>query len=153
MISHSLYADQKGVSLIEVLVTVLVISVGFLGMVALQAKSLSTNNSAMSRSIATVSSYSILDAMRLDRTNALNGSYNQQITADDCPASGSTLRSEQIHAWCGQLGKYFGAEATTKAEISCASSGVCEVVITYDDSRGTNLISDETQTFRTRAML
>lgn len=147
------YMQQKGVSLIEVLVTVLVISVGFLGMVALQAKSLSTNNSAMSRSIATVSSYSILDAMRLDRTNALSGSYNQQISANACPASSTTLRSEQVHVWCEQLGKYFGAEETTKAVISCAGSGVCEIVITYDDSRGTNLISDETQTFRTRAML
>ena len=56
--------------MIEVLVAVLVLSIGFLGMAALQAMSLSTNNSAMARSLATINAYSILDSMRADITNA-----------------------------------------------------------------------------------
>ena len=55
---------QQGVGLIEVLIAVLVVSIGFLGVAALQVYTLSTNNSAMARSMTTVASYSILDAMR-----------------------------------------------------------------------------------------
>ena len=58
---------QSGVGLIEVLVAVLVLSIGFLGIAALQAMSLSTNNSDMARSMATIASYSIMDAMRADQ--------------------------------------------------------------------------------------
>ena len=67
---------QAGVGLIEVLVAVLVLSIGFLGVAALQARSMSTNNSAMVRSMATIASYSILDAMRADLPNAVAGNYN-----------------------------------------------------------------------------
>src|SRR5690625_4897984 len=56
--SAALHA-QKGVGLIEVLVAVLVLSIGLLGLAQLQAKSLSTNGSAMTRSMATMFSYSI----------------------------------------------------------------------------------------------
>ncbi|HER34421.1 MAG TPA: type IV pilus modification protein PilV, partial [Halothiobacillaceae bacterium] len=44
---------QVGVGLIEVLIAVLVLSIGFLGMAALQTKALSNNNSAMDRTQAT----------------------------------------------------------------------------------------------------
>jgi type IV pilus assembly protein PilV len=133
---------QAGVGLIEVLVAVLVLSIGFLGIAALQAMSMSTNNSAMARSMATIDSYSILDAMRADRANALGSSYNGTITADACPAAAGSLATTQLTQWCTQLGHDLGAVATTTGAISCAASGECTVTITFDDSRagagGTN---------------
>lgn len=146
---------QGGVGLIEVLVAVLIVSIGFLGVAALQVMSLSTNNSAMARSMATISSYSILDAMRADRTSALSGAYNTSTTttttnsdgstttattdtpvkAGSCAAAGSTLASQQLHAWCEQLGHALGATNTTTGSISCTTTGDCTVTITFDDSR------------------
>ena len=61
---------QAGVGLIEVLIAVLVLSVGFLGIAALQARSLSMNNSSMARSMATIGTYSMLDAMSADLASA-----------------------------------------------------------------------------------
>ena len=87
---------QAGVGLIEVLVAVLVLSIGFLGVAALQARSLSTNNSAMVRSMATIASYSILDAMRADIAGARANAYNKTIKGNACGKAGSTLASQPL---------------------------------------------------------
>lgn len=151
---------QAGVGLIEVLIAVLVLSIGFLGMAALQAKSLSTNNSAMSRSMATIASYSILDAMRADPTNALAGAYNGTVTANACPTATSTLAQSQLKAWCTQeLVQNFGALASTKGTVNCAATGNCTVTIQFDDSRagtagtGAGAVGATNQTITTKAML
>lgn len=126
---------QTGVGLIEILIAVLVLSIGFLGMAALQAKSLSTNNSSMARSMATVASYSILDAMRADRSNALAGAYDGTVKAGpgSCPNAG-TLVQTQLHDWCVELGNVLGAADTTQGIVSC-NGDQCTVTVQFDDSR------------------
>jgi type IV pilus assembly protein PilV len=126
-----------GVGLIEVLVAVLVLSIGFLGIAALQALSLSTNNSSMARSMATIDSYSILDAMRADAASARAGAYNGSpaVTASACPAATASLANAQLIQWCKQLGGDLGKVATTTGAITCGATGVCTVTITFDDSR------------------
>jgi type IV pilus assembly protein PilV len=132
----NLMLRQSGVGLIEVLVAVLVLSIAFLGVAALQAVSLSTSNSAMARSMATISSYSILDAMRADSANAKAGMYNQaNLVANNCPAPGNTMATAQINQWCGQLGAKLGASASTIGTITCNTNGKCTVTVQFDDSR------------------
>lgn len=134
----SLRHKQRGVGLIEVLVAVLLLSIAFLGIAALQAISLSTNNSAMARSMATMASYSILDAMRADRDLAASGGYNttSPVKANACPAAGSSLPSVQLHDWCTQLRDTLGEAATTTGAINCVgSAGECQITIQFDDSR------------------
>jgi type IV pilus assembly protein PilV len=145
---------QAGVGLIEVLVAVLVLSVGFLGIAALQALSLSTNNSAMARSMATIGSYSILDAMRADAASARGGAYNGTVTASTCPTAATTasLSNAQLIQWCNQLGTNLGATANTTGGINCTGSGDCTITITFDDSRG-GAGGSSAQTVTTRAML
>lgn len=152
----TLKRDQRGVGLIEVLIAVLVLSIGFLGIAALQAKSLSTNNSAMARSMAVVASYSILDAMRADRANALAGKYNQTVTANACPNTG-TLAETQLNTWCNELAQNLGAQASTTGTVNCSGTGDCTVTVTFDESRvGTNTggtSNTGVTTITTRAML
>lgn len=149
---------QAGVGLIEVLVAVLVLSIGFLGIAALQARSLSTNNSAMARSMATVASYSILDAMRADLVSAKGGAYNTStpVEGDKCPAATGSLASAQLNQWCNQLASSLGAAATTTGAVSCSNTGDCTITVTFDDSKsgiaGTNSTTG-VQTLTTRAML
>jgi len=123
--------------MIEVLVAVLVLSIAFLGIAAMQAMSLSTNNSAMARSMATVASYSIMDAMRADLANAQGGAYNtsQAIIAGQCPNASSSMVADQLRQWCKELGDNLGAAATTTGEIQCSATGECTVTITYNDVR------------------
>ncbi|MFI9650974.1 type IV pilus modification protein PilV [Guyparkeria sp. GHLCS8-2] len=148
---------QAGVGLIEILIAVLVLSIGFLGMAALQTKALSNNNSAMDRTQATIASYSILDAMRADRANVLNGNYNTTVTVGSCPGAGGTLASVQLDRWCtGSTGvtppdglAALGTGAT--GEISCDGNGICEITVTFDDDKATG--GSSAQEVVTRARL
>lgn len=146
---------QAGVGMIEILVTILILSIGFLGMAALQTKALSTNNSAMTRSMATLATYSILEAMRADRANAVAGGYDGTVIANACPNNQASLADRQLHAWCGQLAQSIGPVATTTGTVACSSTGACTVTIQFDDSRaGTHgTVGLANQTVTTRAML
>lgn len=146
---------QTGVGMIEVLVAVLVLAIGFLGMAALQAISLSTNNSAMARSMATIASYSILDAMRADAVNARAGKYNNNgaaIQASACPAASGTFAQVQLGLWCTQLGEKLGQSGSTTGLINCSVTGDCVVTVTFDDSRA-GAGGSATQTVTGRAIL
>ena len=146
---------HAGVSLIEVLVAVLVLSIGFLGIAALQALALSTNNSAMARSMATIDSYSILDAMRADAASARAGAYNAPAVTGGggCPAAvGGSLANTQLIHWCNQLASDLGDAITTTGAINCGATGVCTITITFDDSRG-GAGGGSAQSITTTAML
>ena len=148
---------QIGVGLIEVLVAVLVLSIGFLGMAALLAKSLSTNNSAMAHSMATIASYSIMDAMRADYANASAGRYNtaQPIKATACPDAAGSLANYQLNQWCQLLGSSLGKADTTTGAIACAATGNnvdCTITISFDDSRA-GAVGGNIQQVVTRGML
>lgn len=147
---------QAGVGLIEVLVAVLVLSIGFLGIAALQARSLSMNNSAMSRSVATIASYSILDAMRADLASAQNGAYTGTVKGNACPTDTTTLANTQLGLWCKQLAAGLGAAASTTGTISyAAATNSYTVTVSYDDSKSKSAAADtnSTQTVTTVAML
>lgn len=134
--AHSYPRAQRGVGLIEILISVLVLSIGLLGVASVQTRALATNNGAAARSMAVVASYDILEAMRADITAARSGNYNTTVAANDCPSVG-TLMETQISNWCNQLATTLGADASTTGQINCDSAGVgdCTVTINYDDSR------------------
>jgi type IV pilus assembly protein PilV len=146
-------ARQRGMGLIEVLVAAVVLSIGFLGMAALEATALSTNNSAMARSMVTINSYSILESMRDDIVNAKNGSYNGSVNAGSCPGASGSLAGAQLHQWCTQLGQTLGAVATTVGKVACDTSGTCTITIKFDDSRSGTKLGSSTQQFVTQAVL
>lgn len=62
----------RGVSLIEILIAVLVLSIGLLGLASLQGFSLQAGQSAYHRTQATNLAYEIADFTRLNRSAALN---------------------------------------------------------------------------------
>ncbi|WP_081804261.1 type IV pilus modification protein PilV [Dyella jiangningensis] len=141
---------QAGVGLIEVMIAVLVLSIAFLGMAALQARSLSTNNSSMARTMATIAAHSIQDAMRADIVNATGGVYNGTLTADKCPkADGSSLANAQLAQWCANAlanPAIGGAVSTTSGKIQCTTSGFCTITVSFDDSKAGAIALDGTTT-------
>lgn len=66
----------KGFSLLEVLITILVVSFGLLGMAALIVSGARSNNVAHYRSIASKQTADIADRMRANLAGVLAGSYN-----------------------------------------------------------------------------
>lgn len=145
---------QKGVGLIEVLVAVLILSIGLLGISMVQGRALSANNNSVGVSMAVIASYSILEAMRADRLNALAGSYNRTVTGDsDCTLSATTttFATAQLSSWCAELRTALGVADTTIGTIAC-DAGDCTITIQFDDSR-LGAGSSSAQQVITRAVL
>jgi len=68
--------NQRGFTLLEILVAIVVLSIGLLGLAGLQAVSLNNNQIAYYRSIATQQAYDMADRMRANQVGVRNGNYN-----------------------------------------------------------------------------
>lgn len=73
---------QTGFSLIEVLVALLVLSVGLLGLAMLQVTGMKFNSDAYFRTQATILAYDIMDRMRANPKGAGDGSYDIPTKSD-----------------------------------------------------------------------
>lgn len=69
-------AGERGFSMLEILISLLVLSIGLLGLASLQVVGLQNNHSAYLRSQVTLLSYEIVDSMRANRQAAMDGAYN-----------------------------------------------------------------------------
>lgn len=67
---------QGGFTLLEILVSIVVLSIGLLGLAALQVVSLNNNQSAYYRSIATQQAYDMADRIRSNPQGFIDGEYN-----------------------------------------------------------------------------
>ncbi|MHB8455658.1 MAG: type IV pilus modification protein PilV [Acidiferrobacterales bacterium] len=90
MTAHS---RQSGFSLIEVLVALLVLSIGLLGLAGLQVFSLRFNHQSYERTQATMLMYDMIDRMRANPLGTVSGDYSPvsfgsaYTVAASCPAS------------------------------------------------------------------
>ncbi|HSP31767.1 MAG TPA: type IV pilus modification protein PilV, partial [Halomonas sp.] len=92
-VSMSLPKKQRGFTMLEVLVSMIVIAIGLLGYAGLQATSMKNGNTAYLRSQATMLSHDIVERMRVNRAVALTGTYNIAIgsTAGGSGVAGNDL--------------------------------------------------------------
>jgi len=67
--------SQSGFTLLEVLIALLVLSIGLLGLAALQTTGLRSNQMASMRTLATQFTYDITDRMRSNPVGVANGNY------------------------------------------------------------------------------
>lgn len=137
----------RGAGLIEVLVAVLIFSLGLIGMLGLQSRALQRAESAYARSQATMLSYYMLDALRIDRTRAIAGDYNLTKTCQIVADSG-TLITHQQHHWLTAIKTTMG-DAGTCGEIIC-NSNTCTVRIYWDDDRATPTAAEASIEVRTQ---
>lgn len=86
----------KGFTLIEVLVALIVLSIGLLGLAGLQTVSLRGNHSAYLRGQATLLAYDMADRMRANLSAVKSGNYNNPTlpsTIPNCESSDCTPSS------------------------------------------------------------
>jgi type IV pilus assembly protein PilV len=137
---------QSGVGLIEVLVAVLVLSIGLLGLAGLQVRTLRNNQSALERGVAVIETHAIADAMRADRINASNGLFDIALTAG--APTGSTFADTVVASWRANLISGLGVDAT--GSVDC-DGFLCTIVVQWDDTRATAGIA--AQQLRTQVQL
>ena len=83
----SLKCKQSGFTLIEILITLIILSIGLLGMASLQMNSLRSNQGAYLRSQASMLSYDMADRMRANSARAIAGDYNNFDTSGTVPSN------------------------------------------------------------------
>ncbi len=125
-----------GLTLIEVLIALIVLSVGILGLATLQTASLNFNNSASQRTQATVLAYDMADKMRANRQAALAGDYDTALEdpppACAAPAVVGTVAAQDVSSWRMAL-----ACRLPLATGSIARAGnQVTLVVQWDDSHG-----------------
>jgi type IV pilus assembly protein PilV len=94
---------QSGFTLLEVLIALLVLSIGLLGLAALQTTGLRSNQMASMRTLATQFTYDITDRMRSNPVGVANGEYvvGRAVTPSSsiAPWTGGTLGLTDLTEW------------------------------------------------------
>ena len=131
-------STAAGFSLIEVLVALVVLSVGLLGLAALQQNAVRFNHDAYLRSQATVLAYDIADRIRGNRQAATDGPYYSEFAATPpaCNASSPLGRSwRRTSARGGVRSPARSPPATAKLNGTMASE-ILTITVQWDPSRG-----------------
>ncbi len=131
-----------GFTLIESLVALLIMSIGLLGVAALQLASLQANHGAFQRTQATFLAQDIVDRMRANRDAAVAGQYDIDF-GDAPPATPSTTAEIDLAAWRNRLVATLpaGAAGTDGSQPSGEiatdpATDTITVRIRWDDSKG-----------------
>lgn len=118
-----------GVSLVEVLISIVIVSIGLLGAAGLMSASLKNTNNAYYRSQATVLADDILDRMRANRDAARAGDYNADL-GPVCSGAAGTMALFDCTEWTTAVGSTFpGGQATVAVD----GNGVATIVIQWAD--------------------
>lgn len=147
---------STGFTLLEVMVAMVIFSIGLLGLASLQAQSLQFSHSAYLKSQATFYAYDVLDKMRANRVVALAGSYNAAVgstgtnkgcydISGNCTASDMALHD--IFDWKQLLATLPNGNGAVTSTVS-ASTTVFLVTVTWDDRSSTDGTGKETITVR-----
>jgi type IV pilus assembly protein PilV len=119
---------MRGMSLIEVMVSVLILGIGLLGIAAMQSMALRAGQSSLESSQAVMQTTGIIEAMRANSANA--SSYN---TAKTCTApAGATLAANDLGNWVTTMQGSLGTSAC--GEIS-GCPAACVITVYWDDTR------------------
>ena len=121
------HKGQRGSSLLEVLIAVLLLAIGMLDLAALAAVTLKKSNSAAARFHAMVHVYSMFDHLRLERDLAQSGSFDEEWT--------STGDSVMFNTWLADVQASLG-DPDAAGLVSCDATE-CTVGISWDDRSGT----------------
>lgn len=132
---------QRGFTLIEVLVTVIILAIGLLGLAGLQLSGMRYTHSAYQRSQATILGNDIVDRMRVNRVSAENGAYDIAIGAApsevSCRGAGTDcspadLAIADLFEWKQALAAVLPAgDGAVQRD-----GGSLTVTIQWDDTRG-----------------
>ena len=112
----------------------IILSVGLLGIAAMQLVSLKTNHGAYQRSQATILAYDMMDRLRANRVIAMAEGYDiTMATATPADPGNSPIQTVDIYDW---LSNY--VEVLLPAgdgSVDCTTAGLCIVIVQWDDSR------------------
>ena len=124
---------QTGFGLIEVLVSLLIVSVGLLGIAALQMTALKNVGSSMERSQAVFLTYSYMDVLRANRGAAQLKKLDVPVMTCNPDFLDAVTKVEQ-RKWLTQLHQRVAPESCGMVICSGGEAGTCTITVQWDDS-------------------
>lgn len=100
-VTRSYSLSSQGFSLIEVLVSLVLVSISVLGTLSVQTRVAQQNLHAYSRSQAVSLAYDMAERMRLNTQAVIDGSYTLNLKAD--PVAGSSIASQDLSGWINSV--------------------------------------------------
>jgi type IV pilus assembly protein PilV len=139
--------QNQGFSLVEVLVALLVLSIGLLGLAALQTTSLQYNTGSYFRTQATFFAYDIIDRMRANSTAVADGgSYDIATAAAATPFLTSTdpacdtsscntanMAAYDLGKWYKRMSQVLPGASTNLATIDINASEMVTITIRWTE--------------------
>lgn len=148
---NGIFIKSRGVGLIELLVTLLLLSISLLTLATLQSRSLQYNQGAYFRSQANIYAGDILDRMRSN--SGFLTAYNVTAAPYDlaaAPASGN-LTVVDVDQWRRALAVNL---PNGQGAISCAAvTNICLITISWDELNSTGKASEDKTTLTYGARL
>jgi type IV pilus assembly protein PilV len=135
--SPTVNLHQRGVSLLEILVTLIVLSIGLLGLAALQIKSERVAHNAALRYLAVVNAYDMVDRMRANRSGVNAGAYNNisGIGSDPgCISTGCTasqMATTDKYQWNTNLASQLPSGAGTVS--GTGANSIFTITVTWNE--------------------
>lgn len=126
---HEVYKHQKGFSLIEVMVSLVVVSFGLLALTHLQTRSVTNSTTAYIETQSMLFLKEMVEHLRIDKEAAANGDYNISLSIFSDLAAGSGTKSfseRKRYNWFNNLNK---AIPGAKALINCDNTSLCVVEV------------------------
>lgn len=152
--NHMRLHGQSGFTLIEVLVAVIVLSIGLVGVAGLQVVSLQNNQSAFMRSQASALAYDLADRMRANVPGANAGMYDPTAKATTASCKSTTgcttqqMAQNDLYEWDAAIATYLPDgqgfvcidstpdDGTSAASPECDGTGTLYAIkIWWDDNR------------------
>jgi type IV pilus assembly protein PilV len=134
-----------GFTLVEALVALVVLSIGLLGVAALQFTSLKANHGSATRTQAVYLAYDIIERMRVNPAAANAGDYN---IAFGATASAGSVAGDDLAAWRQNIVKALPAGSTlapTGSVFLEPATNIVTVNIKWDDTHADVSNVDGTQ--------
>ena len=123
---------QKGVSMIEVLIAILISVIGLFSVMKMQLTAVSNNHSAYFRSQAAIISNALIDQLRANSSSALAGNYD--LTLTQAPPTSGGLEVADLAQWRTDLAA--GLPSGIGSVACVQATRICTLIVQWDDSRG-----------------
>jgi type IV pilus assembly protein PilV len=124
----------QGNTLIEVMVTILVVSVGLLGMASLQLKSIALNHDSAIRLDAVNLAYDVSDRLFVNALAASAGEYTIALGAiETTPANVDTVAEEDLNRWLRTANLFNGDFSITSMAAAGTEPAFYEIRICWAD--------------------
>lgn len=122
------FKQQQGAGMVEVLVAIVIFSLGLLGMAGLQATGVKANYSAYVSAQAAQYAYDMADRMRANRAAARSGNYDLDM-ADPAPACGDIVTCDQ-EEWLADIATLPAGDGSI-----VVNGDIITIVVQWNDER------------------